>query len=107
MISDATNAPEIEPSPPTTTTISASSSTSLPTPGVTCSIGPPMTPAKVASADPASSTDSVISLTLWPSAATIARSSTAARRIAPSCVRSNTTYAPIAITSPTTMSASR
>ena len=62
MISDATKAPGIEPSPPTTTTISASSSTSLPTPGVTCSIGPPMTPANVASAEPASSTDSVTRL---------------------------------------------
>src|SRR5262249_20662406 len=83
MISEATNAPVIEPSPPTTTTISASSSTSSPTPGVTCSIGPPMTPADVASAEPAGSTDSGITLTLGPSAATTARSSPAARRRAP------------------------
>src|SRR5262249_3315336 len=56
MISEATNAPVIEPSPPTTTTMSASSSTSSPTPGVTCSIGPPMTPATVAGAEAASGT---------------------------------------------------
>src|SRR5262249_24899439 len=98
MNGGATKARVIEPRPPTTTTISASSSTSSPPPGVPCSIGPPMTPANVASADPASSTDSVITLTLWPSADTIARSSTAARRIAPSWVRSKTRYDPTAST---------
>ncbi len=104
MISEAQNAPVIEPRPPTTTTTKASTRIVRSICRLTVSRGICSAPASPASPAPSANTVVKSNRSLTPSAPAISRSCVAARTIVPQRVRWNSHHNSPNITGPTTVS---